>query len=138
MKALTLTGYVEWQSDPTGRKPRGCAQCVHRGYRHLSQGTYAGSFSVGSPFVAGATYAFGSRGMDSNGTANLAGGLALLHSHGTVSRAMAINDIVNSFGFTITGGTYTVDPTGRVTLSNVASPLVCRRVELPVISRWQR
>jgi hypothetical protein len=59
--------------------------------------------------------------MDKNGTTNLAGGLGL-HADGTVSGAMAINDIVNSFGFTITGGTYTVDPTGRVTLSNVTSP----------------
>jgi len=120
VKALTLTGYVNGNQIQLVES-QGDALNAFTGGTALSQGTYAGSFSEGSPFVAGATYAFGSSGMDSNGTANLAGGLAL-HSDGTVSGAMAINDIVNSFGFTITGGTYTVDPTGRVTLSNLTSP----------------
>jgi hypothetical protein len=119
VKALTLTGYVNGNQIQLVES-QGDALNAFTGGTALSQGTYAGSFSMSSPFVAGASYAFGSSGMDSNGTTNLAGGLAL-NADGTVSGAMAINDIVNSFGFRITGGTYTVDPTGRVTLSNVTS-----------------
>jgi hypothetical protein len=120
VKALTLTGYVNGDQIQLVES-QGDALNGYTGGTALSQGTHAGSFSMASPFIAGATYAFGSSGMDNNGTTNLAGGLAL-RADGTLSGAMAINDIVNSFGFTITGGTYTVDPTGRVTLSNVTSP----------------
>jgi len=119
VQALTLTGYVngtqlqliESQSDALNAFTAGVA---------LSQGTNAGMFTASSAFVAGTNYAFGASGMDSNGTTNLAGGLGL-NGDGTVSGSMAINDLVNSFGFSISGGTYTVDPTGRVTLSNVTS-----------------
>ncbi len=120
VKPLTLTGYVNGGQIQL-IESQGDALNAFTGGTALSQGTYAGTFSVASPFVVGASYAFGSSGMDNNGTTNLAGGLAL-QADGTISGAMAINDIVNSFGFTITGGTYTVDPTGRVTLSNVTSP----------------
>ena len=120
VNALILTGYVngnqvqlvESQADALNAFTGGTA---------LSQGTFAGTFSMNSQSVLGVSYAFGSSGMDNNGTTNLAGGLGL-NTDGTVSGAMAINDLVNSFGFTITGGTYSVDPTGRVTLSNVTSP----------------
>ncbi|MGO9828869.1 MAG: hypothetical protein ACLPJH_01920 [Myxococcaceae bacterium] len=70
--------------------------------------------------VAGVSYAFGAIGYDVNGTTSLGGGLGL-NANGTVSGQMALNDLVSSFGFTITGGNFTVDPTGRVTLSNVTS-----------------
>jgi hypothetical protein len=119
IKALTLTGYVngsqlqliESQGDALNAFTAGVA---------LSQGTNAGTFTAGSPFVAGTSYAFGASGMDANGATNLAGGLGL-NADGTVSGSMAINDLVNSFGFSISGGTYTVDSTGRITLSNVTS-----------------
>jgi hypothetical protein len=120
VKALTLTGYVNGDQIQL-LESQGDALNAVTGGTALSQGTNAGTFSAASPSVLGVSYAFGSSGMDKNGTTNLAGGLGL-HADGTVSGAMAINDIVNSFGFTITGGTYTVDPTGRVTLSNVTSP----------------
>jgi hypothetical protein len=120
IQPLTLTGYVngtqlqliESQSDALNGFTGGVA---------LSQGTNAGTFTASAAFVAGTSYAFGASGMDPNGTTNLAGGLGL-NGDGTVSGSMAINDLVNSFGFSISGGTYTVDPTGRVTVSNVTSP----------------
>ena len=120
VNSLVLTGYVngnqvqlvESQADALNAFTGGTA---------LSQGTFAGTFSTNSQSVLGVSYAFGSSGMDNNGTTNLAGGLGL-NADGTVSGAMAINDLVNSFGFTITGRTYSVDPTGRVTLNNVTSP----------------
>ena len=119
VQAFVLTGYVngnqiqlvESQADALNAYTGGVA---------LSQGTYAGTFTTTSPAVAGVSYAFGASGYDANGTTMLAGGIAL-HSDGTVSGSMALNDLVNSFGFTINGGTYTVDPTGRVTVSNVTS-----------------
>lgn len=120
VQALTLAGYVngsqlqliESQSDALNAFTAGVA---------LAQGSNAGTFTAASAFVAGTSYAFGASGMDPNGTTNLAGGLAL-NGDGTVSGSMAIDDLVNSFGFSISGGTYTVDATGRITLSNVTSP----------------
>lgn len=120
VKALTLIGYVNGNQIQLVES-QGDALNAFTGGAALSQGTNAGTFSAASPSVLGVSYAFGSSGMDKNGSTNLAGGLGL-NADGTVSGAMAINDIVNSFGFTVTGGTYTVDPTGRVTLSNVTSP----------------
>ena len=117
--AFVLTGYlngsqiqlVESQADALNAYTGGTA---------LSQGTNAGTFTMTSPSVAGVSYAFGASGYDPNGTTMLGGGIGL-HADGTVSGDMVLNDLVNSFGFTITGGTYTVDPTGRVTVSNVTS-----------------
>jgi hypothetical protein len=120
VSALILTGYVNGNQIQLVES-QGDALNAFTGGTALSQGTFAGTFSMNSQSVLGVSYAFGSSGMDNNGTTNLAGGLGL-NADGTVSGAMAINDIVNSFGFTITGGTYSVDPTGRVTLSNVTSP----------------
>jgi hypothetical protein len=120
VKALTLTGYVNGTQIQLVES-QGDALNAFTGGTALSQGTYAGAFTMSSPSVVGVSYAFGSSGMDNNGTTNLAGGLEL-NADGTVSGNMAINDIVNAFGFTISGGTYTVDASGRVTLSNVTSP----------------
>jgi hypothetical protein len=116
---FVLTGYVngnqiqlvESQDDALNAYTGGVA---------LSQGTNAGTFAMTSPSVTGVSYAFGASGYDANGTTMLAGGISL-HADGTVSGDMALNDLVNSFGFSINGGTYTVDPTGRVTVSKVTS-----------------
>jgi hypothetical protein len=75
---------------------------------------------MNSPWVSGVSYAFGASGATVNGSAYLAGGLGL-HAGGTVSGDMAINDLINSYGFSISGGNYTVDATGRVTVTNVTS-----------------
>jgi hypothetical protein len=117
--AFVLTGYIvgsqiqliESQSDKLNGVIGGTA---------LSQGANAGAFSMNSPSVTGVSYAFGAAGATVNGTAYLAGGLGL-NAGGTVSGDMAINDLINSYGFSITGGTYTVDATGRVTVTNVTS-----------------
>jgi hypothetical protein len=89
----------------------------------LGQGSNTGQFNMAS--VAGNSYAFGANGQDntSAGGSNIvqmAGGFGL-NANGTVSGDLALNDLYFSFGSQITGGTYTVDPTGRVTLTATIS-----------------
>ena len=89
----------------------------------LGQGSNTGQFNLAS--VAGNSYAFGAIGQDntSAGGSNIvqmAGGFGL-NANGTVSGDLALNDLYFSFGSQITGGTYTVDPTGRVTLTATIS-----------------
>jgi len=88
----------------------------------LGQGSNTGGFSQAS--VAGGSYAFGAMGQDntSNGSniVQMAGGFGL-NADGTVSGRIALNDLDVSFGSQITSGQYTVDPTGRVTISLITT-----------------
>jgi hypothetical protein len=89
----------------------------------LGQGSNTGQFNLAS--VAGNSYAFGAIGQDntSAGGSNIvqmAGGFGL-NANGTVSGNLSLNDLYFHFGSQITGGTYTVDPTGRVTLTATIS-----------------
>jgi hypothetical protein len=89
----------------------------------LGQGSNTGQFNMAS--VAGNSYAFGANGQDntSAGGSNIvqmAGGFGL-NANGTVSGDLALNDLYFSFGSQITGGTYRIDPTGRVTLTATIS-----------------
>jgi hypothetical protein len=84
----------------------------------LGQGSHAGQFSAAS--VNNTTYVFSSLGEDTNGSLTLAGGFSF-SSTAPISGDLAINDLVVSGGNTITGGSFLVDPTGRVTLSNVTT-----------------
>jgi hypothetical protein len=86
----------------------------------LGQGANTGSFTQAS--VAGKSYAFGANGQDYISSNNgpklfqVAGGLAL-NGDSTVSGAMAWNDLNFHFGANVTSGSYTVDATGRVTVT---------------------
>lgn len=85
----------------------------------LGQGTNTGHFSTAS--VAGSSYVFGAQGNDTNGALQLAGVLTL-NSDGTAAGTLNWNDLSGATAqspapFT---GSFTVDPTGRVTLSNLA------------------
>ncbi|MEI9980105.1 MAG: hypothetical protein WDN23_14110 [Edaphobacter sp.] len=84
----------------------------------LSQGNNTGKFSAAS--VGNADYVFSAFGADGNGELTLAGGL-IFNPGGTLSGVIALNDLVIWGGANITGGSYVVDPTGRVTLSNIAT-----------------
>ena len=89
----------------------------------LGQGSNTGQFNLAS--VAGGSYAFGANGQDntSAGGSNIvqmAGGFGL-NANGTVSGDLALNDLYFAFGSQITSGTYTVDPTGRVTVTATIS-----------------
>ena len=89
----------------------------------LGQGSNTGQFNLAG--VAGGSYAFEASGQDNTiaGGSNIvqmAGGFGL-NANGTVSGNIALNDLYFHFGSQITGGTYTVDPTGRVTLTATIS-----------------
>lgn len=84
----------------------------------LGQGSNTGKFNQAS--VAGNFYAFGVNGQDNNGTtsgdAQIAGAFGL-NTNGTVGGDLSLNDLYFHFGSQITSGTYTVDPSGRVTIN---------------------
>jgi hypothetical protein len=70
--------------------------------------------------VVGSSYVYGVQGEDSYGVVQIAGGFGL-NANGAVSGDLALNDLSYQFGSQITSGTYTVDPTGRVTLNVIAT-----------------
>ena len=83
----------------------------------FAQGANAGTFSIGS--VAGSTYVFGSKGGDFNGYYNVAGSITL-NADGTVVGVVDAHDLTCSCTQLAVQGTYTVDATGRVTISGLA------------------
>ena len=84
----------------------------------LGQGSNTGTFTATSASVLNQSYAHGSGGVDVNGATTMAGGFSL-SQNGVLGGVLAVND-VNFIGAWTVGGTYTVDPTGRVTV-NVTS-----------------
>ena len=93
-----------------------------------------GTFSASS--VSGSTYVIGSAGKDSNGKLQLAGLLTFNSTSNAVGGNLSFNDIVGQSpqgGEAISGGTYAVDATGRVTLTGVttaATPAFTYNLEL--------
>jgi hypothetical protein len=85
----------------------------------LGQGSSTGTFTTAN--VINASYVHGSIGMDAAGPLTMAGGFGF-NADGTVSGVLAVNDLTVHAANPITGGNYTVDSTGRVTLSNVTAP----------------
>lgn len=87
----------------------------------LGQGTNTGTFSTAS--ILGSSYVVGISGFDNSmaGVLQTAGVFTANTDGSTVSGAINYNDFVAAQNgpSPITGGTYTVDPTGRVTMTNV-------------------
>jgi hypothetical protein len=83
----------------------------------ISQGSNAGKFSTAS--IATNTYVFMANGQDafSNSTVFQMAGAFQFNSDNTVSGIVPFNDLTMHPGAQITSGTYTVDTTGRVTIS---------------------
>jgi hypothetical protein len=102
---------VESQADPLNANLGGTA---------LGQGSNAGQFTLAG--VAGSSYAHGTAGAEATangvGPLTLAGGFGL-NADGTVGGRMAFADSNVHQGNDISG-TYTIDPTGRVTLNQIA------------------
>ena len=116
--SIGLTGYVldghtiqllESQSDTLNGDLGGTA---------FAQGSNAGQFSANS--VVNNTYVHASQGQDTNGPVYL-GGFFTFASGGSVSGHLIFNDIYNTGGKgnTFSGAAYTVNPTGRVVITNV-------------------
>lgn len=119
-QSFILTGYVvgpnqiqfvESQQDVLGDDLGGMA---------LGQGSKATQFNQAS--IANTTYVFAASGADeNNGVATFAGSFAF-NSAGGASGNLAINDFTYFNGNNpITGATFTVDATGRVTISNATA-----------------
>lgn len=87
----------------------------------IGQGANTGTFSTAS--ILGSGYVVGISGFDASTTGVLqtAGVLTANTDGGTVSGAINYNDFVAAQNgpSPLSGGTYTVDPTGRVTMTNV-------------------
>ena len=121
LPGIVLTGYivgtnriqlVESQADSLGGDLGGTA---------LGQGSNTGNFSAANS--GNTTYVFTGNGVDGAGVLNI-GADFVLNSNGAVSGNIALNDLSSYGSVSITGGTYTVDPTGRVTIVNVTPTLV--------------
>ncbi|QHS53140.1 hypothetical protein [Edaphobacter sp. 12200R-103] len=82
----------------------------------LAQGANTGKFSQAS--ISNSSYAYGSFGEDANNTNVMIGGAFGFNPDGTLGGRMVFNDLTIHNGNNISGS-YTVDPTGRVTLTNV-------------------
>lgn len=82
----------------------------------LAQGANTGKFSQAS--ISNSSYAYGSFGEDANNTDVTIGGAFGFNPDGTLGGRMVFNDLTIHNGNNISGS-YTVDPTGRVTLTNV-------------------
>ncbi len=84
----------------------------------LGQGANAGNFTMAN---SNATYVFTSAGADAVGNVEIGGSITL--NNGLITGTLAVNDLSTNGTAAIAGGTYTVDPTGRVTLVNITPSL---------------
>jgi hypothetical protein len=130
--AFVLTGYivgpnriqlVESQMDTLNADLGGTA---------LAQTTPSGGFTANTAGVGGATYVFSGTGSDIHGNQQIAGTFTL-NADGTLSGTIALNDVAYFGTISITTGTYTVDPTGRVTLINILPSLLVGTVNTPAV-----
>lgn len=122
---ISLVGYIvdssRIQLVETNDAFRGC--CGSMGGVALGQGSNTGQFSSAS--VIGSSFVFGASGSDnSNNIFFQEAGVLTANPGGTVSGTLSTNDL-SATGtqslVTLTGGAFTVDATGRVTLTNLTS-----------------
>lgn len=118
MPSLSLAGYVVDATHIRLIETSGDGFLGVQGGLALGQGANTGKFSGGS--LAKSSYVFGVSGEDAAGLLNVAG-VFTANSSGTVTGTLNWNDLSSSqaqkpIAFT---GTYTVDPTGRVSLTKL-------------------
>ena len=82
----------------------------------LAQGANAGQFGPSS--IENLTYVYSAEGQDTNGPLAL-GGAFVFAPGGTATGLMVFNDLSNNNGNSFSGASYRVDPTGRVSISNI-------------------
>ncbi|MGA9527862.1 MAG: hypothetical protein WBS24_07095 [Terriglobales bacterium] len=82
--------------------------------------TGAGNFSTSA--ISGSTYVAGAQGGNATGMLQVAGALTF-NSDNSVTGTISFNDLATQVaaGIIGAGATYSVDPTGRVTISNLAA-----------------
>ncbi|HUB01277.1 MAG TPA: hypothetical protein VL983_01280 [Terriglobales bacterium] len=117
--SLTLTGYVV--DGTTIQVVEGMDDFMGDiGGTLLGQSSNTGNFGNGS--VAGATYVVSAEGVDTNGPLQLAGALTFNASGGSMAGNITFNDLAGQVVTTnVTSGTYSVDATGRVTITGLTA-----------------
>lgn len=118
-QSLYLAGYIVDSAHIRLVETSGDAFEGTLGGTALSQGTSQGNFSLAS--IAGSSYVFGASGEDRNGPLQAAG-VFTANADGSLNGTLNWNDLTGKtvqspIPFT---GSYTVDPTGRVTVSNLS------------------
>jgi hypothetical protein len=124
--SFVLTGYILSPSQIQLVESQADTLSDDLGGMAIGQGSNTGKFSSAS--VASTTYVFASPGED---VASLAtyGGALIFGANGALTGSLAVNDLTNfTNGATNITGTYTVDPTGRATLSNIVTSLFSTNV----------
>ena len=117
--SFVLTGYIVGTNQIQFVESQTDTLSADLGGTALGQGSNTGSFSQTS--IASKTYVFAASGEDVNNVATFAGSFAF-NTSGGLAGNLTINDFTYFSGntpSTLSGGAYTVDPTGRVTISNV-------------------
>jgi hypothetical protein len=113
---FNLTGYLVDGSRIQLLESQGDALNADLGGTALAQGTNTGKF--GQTSIVNTTYVFGSQGQDTNGPVVL-GGAFIFAPNGTASGLLAFNDFINVNGNSFSDAIYSVDPSGRATISQV-------------------
>jgi hypothetical protein len=126
---INLVGYIVDSSriylvetNDTFRQPGGSMGGVA-----LGQGSNTGKFNTASLF--GSSFVFGATGSDSTGFLQEAGVLTA-NPGSTVSGTLSTNDLTVTGTQSFTGGALTVDPTGRVTLTNLTTNAITLQLYL--------
>ncbi len=116
MQSFTLSGYLVDGSRIQLIESQGDALNADLGEQRWLKGAIREPSAQAS--VANTTYVHGSIGADTVGPLIMGGGF-IFAPNGSVSGDLAFNDLENTSGNTFSGATYTVNPTGRITISNV-------------------
>jgi hypothetical protein len=116
VQGFSLAGYIVDGSRMQLIESLGDSLNADLGGVALSQGAKTGLF--GQSDVLNTTYVHGSQGADTNGPLVL-GGAFTFGSGGSATGLLAFNDLTNVNGNSFSNASYSVDPTGRVTISNV-------------------
>jgi hypothetical protein len=129
--AFVLTGYIVGPNRIQLVESQVDALNADLGGTALAQTAPTGGFTAAG--VSGATYVFSGTGSDIHGNVQIAGTFTL-NAGGTLSGTIGLNDIAYFGTVVITTGTYTVDPTGRVTLTNILPSLPVGTVNTPAVA----
>jgi hypothetical protein len=115
--AFVLTGYIIGTNQIELVESQTDALAADLGGVALGQGKNTGNFNQAG--IANTTYVHGSSGELPNKNLITFAGQFSFSTAGTVSGQLSLNDGTNFGSSSLSGTTYTVDPTGRVTLQGV-------------------
>jgi hypothetical protein len=115
--AFALAGYIVGTNriELVESAQKGDLLNANTGGSALGQGANTGTFGPASPSILNQSYAHGSGGVDPNGGVVMSGAFDLT-GNDVLTGVLAVNDL-SSIGAWTLGGSYVIDPTGRITVS---------------------